>query len=630
MPLEPIDPPAPPALDVPNPPPSAGSGSPWKPADAENRDRILDWWRMWFHRVFLPWVSSWTAFWVAQWEAVVAYVNDNAIPGHSWRVTDTPILSPGITLVEITPAEEDRPLLVGDLVSDTTENSNYGEIVEVVDDTHANVQFLGTLRGEPGPNSIPTDTAVAGFVADSASLTHNELLDTFGLTIPLSGAGIDPTGVADSTLAIQNLIDANPGRHLRLPAGVFKITSLTLSKGQHLSGVGQQDWRDRMTVFGNPAWLNNTNFNGTVIRSTLTAGTAITLVDTEVNSGGMSDFTLIGPGSGTSVGVQIGSGSWTVVNALIRSVKIGNFFIGMRTYLMNEGSAYDLMIRGCDTGLEMVAQTIQNAFYMLDVQICGDGLKISDASSVSNTFYSMIAQSNGRTGAIVAGTKNVFQSPYFENNTTRDLDVTGDANAFHDPFMNDASDSVRVQAGASYNVFSGFGGYGTVVAITNAGQANYFQGRMSGLTDTGTNTVVVDSEFLGTAFAAQASFASVVSGITPGDATTNFKFNIVGKRCFFELDFTVGSTTVMTGMPTFTMPVAPINAAGARPVNVHLFNSGDNWYGCRAMALVSGAAQLRVGLINTSTGAMEPFTATTPITWSAGDMIVVNGDFEIA
>lgn len=54
--------------------------------------------------------------------------------------------------------------------------------------------------------------------------------------------GADPTGVSDSTTAIQNCIDSNPLGEIFFPEGTYKITdSLTLAGGaQNLIGEGQR------------------------------------------------------------------------------------------------------------------------------------------------------------------------------------------------------------------------------------------------------------------------------------------------------------------------------------------------------------------------------------------------------
>jgi len=191
-PFDPAAPPTEPTLVTPEVPPEVGFGSPWAPANGENRDRILDWWRAWWVNVFFPWVTAFGTWWGDQWTALATYLNlwvadvdtyitNNAVNGHSWWSTDTVMALTDTTDVTITTATTNRPLLVGDLVSDTSAVSSYGEITAVLTDTTATITYLGSLQGVPGPNTIPTDTAVAGLV-ESVSLTHTALDDAYGLT----------------------------------------------------------------------------------------------------------------------------------------------------------------------------------------------------------------------------------------------------------------------------------------------------------------------------------------------------------------------------------------------------------------------------------------------------------------
>ena len=149
-PFVPPEPPEPPTLNVPLPPPEVGFGSPWAPADAENRDRILDWWRAWWRRVFFPWLAAFLA-WLQAWlDSAAEYITKHAVNGHSWWHTTTPIDPNAPTVVEIVPFDEYRPILLGDLVSDQSTNVVYGIVTALVDDTHAEVTALGQLRGPRG------------------------------------------------------------------------------------------------------------------------------------------------------------------------------------------------------------------------------------------------------------------------------------------------------------------------------------------------------------------------------------------------------------------------------------------------------------------------------------------------
>lgn len=172
QPPEPVDPPNPPELGVPLPPPEVGFGSPWAPADAENRDRILDWWRAWFRSVFFPWIAMWTKYWNDWRTALLAYldswlayagdyIEEHAVAGYSWRKTDTALNPTGTTEVEIIPFDELRPILVGDMVSDTSDMTRYGQVTALVDDTHAVVTTLGSLRGIEGLSWWSTVTPIA-------------------------------------------------------------------------------------------------------------------------------------------------------------------------------------------------------------------------------------------------------------------------------------------------------------------------------------------------------------------------------------------------------------------------------------------------------------------------------------
>jgi len=239
-PLTPAGPTDPPALTTPEVPPIVGVGSPWSPANGENRDRILDWWRSWWVNVFFPWVTGWGAYWAGQWTSVVdylntwvadvdAYVTTYAVNGHSWWSTDTALNLGGTTNVTITNATDNRPLTVGDLVSDTSAVSSYGVITVVLTPTTATVNYIGSLQGVPGPNTIPTDVAVAGLVpGPSATKTALDLAYAPRRDFDVKTYGAVGDGVADDTIAIQAAITAMATAHGRLvfPAGTY------LSNGQ--------------------------------------------------------------------------------------------------------------------------------------------------------------------------------------------------------------------------------------------------------------------------------------------------------------------------------------------------------------------------------------------------------------
>jgi len=227
-PFIPPQPPEPPSLNVPEPPPEVGFGSPWAPADGENRDRILDWWRMWWRRVFFPWLAAFLA-WLQAWlDAAAEYITQHAVNGHSWWKTDTPIIPETTTIVEIAPADEFRPLLIGDLVSDTTREVNYGRVVAVVDPTHAEVEWIGSLLGLPGYGWWSTADEIDELTPTEVVLTASLDRDPQINDLVVSTAEWDRygriTAVADPTHVTVEYLGS-----LRGPAGIAELGSYDLT-----------------------------------------------------------------------------------------------------------------------------------------------------------------------------------------------------------------------------------------------------------------------------------------------------------------------------------------------------------------------------------------------------------------
>lgn len=234
-PLEPDAPEPSPPLVVPYPPPEVGFGSPWAPADAENRDSILDWWRAWWLRVFFPWIARWIAYWAAQWARIIEYLNtwlnyageyieEHAVAGLSWRRTDTEIVPDATTLVEITPLPnaDIRPLLVGEYVSDTTRDVNYGVIVSVVDETHANVEWLGSLLGLPGYGWWSTVTEIADTGTTPVVLAASPDREPQVNDLVVSTAESDNYGRIVTVTTPTNVVVEYLGS-LRGPAGIAEL-----------------------------------------------------------------------------------------------------------------------------------------------------------------------------------------------------------------------------------------------------------------------------------------------------------------------------------------------------------------------------------------------------------------------
>lgn len=354
-----------------------------------------------------------------------------------------------------------------------------------------------------GPNLSVTRT-IANTPAEHVNdhnLIHDAINDLYDPNLnPVNVKDYGATGdnATNDTTAIQAAIDAaGYGGLVRFPPGNYKYTSLTLNHSQHLMGAGWHSLRDAATTFGDAAYATAGNFGGTILRSTLTSGSSIVHVGSGGNNvmeGRVSDLMIIGPGSGTSVGIQVGSGSVSVVKPIYRNVSVANFATGVQMTNVDEAS-FELTIRGCTKALSLVTAVNANAFYGLNMQRCTDGVVFEDATSLANTFTSMICQNLTGTDATVQGEAHVFLTPYFENAGTRAMDF---ASASHcrvvsPSLQGTGGKDIRIQSGCFFNEFTGLKtSGGGAVSVTNAGNGTLLSGVLVNVTDTGTSTHLVD------------------------------------------------------------------------------------------------------------------------------------------
>lgn len=461
--------------------------------------------------------------------------------------------------------------------------------------------------------------------------------------IIIQGPGIDPTGAADSTSAIQTMINANPGRRLRFPVGVFKFSTLTLPDGQSLFGSGWQDYRDRHVFFGNATWNNAASFRGTILRSTATSGVAITIYDTEVNTGNLAEFFLIGPGSGTSTGILLGGTVVTesVVHPVWHNVKVGNFYVGVKMQWVNEGGFHDLTIHGCETGLLFGDYVNQNAFYMLDLQRCDTAL-LMNATCAANTFYSPIAQVCG-TGFVVSGQKTALINPYVEGTTTEGggagiwgIDIAGGVgNTVHAPLLSSSTDGLRIRAGANDSTVTAFGYDGNSAPISNAGARSYLQGYFSGLlTDTGTSSTVIDAALPGSPYGPWAGYVPALVGTgwslgSGGSAVGSY--TKIGRTVHFRGKVTFGTgATFGAGTLRITVPWT-MAFAGAGTVTGRLLKNGAGFYILSPIFdPFASTASFTVGWETGASNAFAELTGTSPLTLVSGDWIEFQGTYESA
>jgi hypothetical protein len=119
------------------------------------------------------------------------------------------------------------------------------------------------------------------------------------------------------------------------------------------------------------------------------------------------------------------------------------------------------------------------------------------------------------------------------------------------------------------------------------------------------------------------SYTVTLGNSTPGNGTLTGNYIQAGKLVAFRIQFILGSTSAITGSPTFTLPVA---AAAART------------FATRVLMWDSSASAPKGGMAyNSATGTLSirdstdaAISSTNPFTWATSDEITIVGTYEAA
>ena len=124
------------------------------------------------------------------------------------------------------------------------------------------------------------------------------------------------------------------------------------------------------------------------------------------------------------------------------------------------------------------------------------------------------------------------------------------------------------------------------------------------------------------------AFTPTMTNVTLGNGTLAATYMQAGKFVQFRIKVTFGSTTAITGSPTFTLPVT---AVGTRVVGglVLMYNSSaasGNQY------KVGGAFNSNTTTLLIRDDASAVIGATAPFgeAWATGDELIITGDYEAA
>jgi len=120
------------------------------------------------------------------------------------------------------------------------------------------------------------------------------------------------------------------------------------------------------------------------------------------------------------------------------------------------------------------------------------------------------------------------------------------------------------------------------------------------------------------------NYVSTLGNISIGSGVVVSRYNATGKKVLFEINLTLAADTTISGLMSFTLPVA---SARERMIYGHLHDANGSYYLALGMLLadvcyiyVIGSAETYANFVATS--------AIVPFTWATGDTVNISGWYE--
>ena len=142
-------------------------------------------------------------------------------------------------------------------------------------------------------------------------------------------------------------------------------------------------------------------------------------------------------------------------------------------------------------------------------------------------------------------------------------------------------------------------------------------------------TAISDLRVLGISSSSK-SYTPTWSNLTLGNATVVATYTQVGKNVAVKVVFTYGSTTSITGSVGVSLPVNGVSTNFLPLGLVTIVDSGTTTYNGTITNQSSTLANI---LVNNSAGTYEQtavLSSTVPMTWTAGDMLIMQFNYEAA
>jgi hypothetical protein len=337
------------------------------------------------------------------------------------------------------------------------------------------------------------------------------------------------------------------GTTYQFAPGFYQFNTLSINVPVTLVGSGWSSLSGG--PFGGAGWLGAGTNSGTVLLSTATSGNAITFNNSSHSyQYNVRDLLILGPGTGTSIGVSMGTNSEASVQDNWSNVEIANFSIGAVLTNVEDSTFTSLRFDGDTTGLELGQNTNQNVFANLELQHGTTGF--TDSQDAKNTVDGGIAQ-NETTGFSISGDSLTLRDIWGEENTTL-FAVNSTSAGVKDLAITNARSSstnfITFTGGDTVNYLllqENEWGNGNVTIPSNVQNAVLINNEFSSLTDNGIGTTVIDNG-LGSKFSSL-TLTQALAVSSGGTGSTTLSGLLVGNGSSAINSATLGGSLSLSG-----------------------------------------------------------------------------------